>query len=110
MVETSEYEDLDRVDETEMYCLVVDDAQKGGTGDAKPAQDGPEAASETPEVYIPATIRELNRAAGTDKYTADTDFEHEEPESPKAPEKQEPEPAPKKKNPIEILKGLKRKK
>ncbi len=108
MTETADYEDLDRVDETEMFCLVVDKEEPAKDAEGAPAGDAPEAVSETPEEYVPATIKELNRAAGTDKYSIDSDFEFDEPEKP-AP-KADPAPAAKKKNPIEFLKGLRRKK
>ena len=111
MTETSDYEDLDRVDETEMFCMVVDNPDPG-----KPAPGGgqdaaPEPAAGKPEEYVPASIKELNRAAGTDKYSIDSDFEFEEPEKPApAKEPQKDESKGKKKNPIEFLKGLRRKK
>ncbi|MBO4559721.1 MAG: AI-2E family transporter [Lachnospiraceae bacterium] len=112
MIETSEYEDLDRVDETEMFCMVVDNAEPDKAAPAgEAAKDtAAEPAGIKPEEYVPATIKELNRAAGTDKYSIDSDFEFDEPEKPEI--KQAPKEAPqaKKKNPIEFLKGLKRKK
>lgn len=111
MTETSDYEDLDRVDETEMFCMVVDNPDPGKTAPEGGQDAAPEPAAEKPEEYVPASIKELNRAAGTDKYSIDSDFEFEEPEKPapaKAPQKDEPKG--KKKNPIEFLKGLRRKK
>jgi len=105
--ETAEYEDLDRVDETEMFCMVVDDGQPEITEQETPPGDAPEAVTEQPEGYVPVSVKELNRAAGTEKYTADSDFEHEEPSGPVKTAK---ETSAKKKNPIEFLKGLKRKK
>ena len=112
MIETSEYEDLDRVDETEMFCLVVDNPEPDKAAPAgEDAKDGTsEPASAKPEEYVPATIKELNRAAGTDKYSIDSDFEFEEPEKPEVKQTPVEMPRAKKKNPIEFLKGLRRKK
>ena len=110
MTETSDYEDLDRVDETEMFCMVVDNPEPGKTAPEGQQDAAPAPAGEKPEEYIPASIKELNRAAGTDKYSIDSDFEFEEPEKPAVKESKKDEPKAKKKNPIEFLKGLRRKK
>ncbi len=145
MTETVDYQDLDRVDETEMFTMTVDlpdttssqqgkDADGQGEGESvgkvavkeRKSEQKKDAADErrqeieeapnAPE-YIPASIKELNRMAGRQIYTIDSDFENE-PEEP-AEESLKPQAAEeekkaeksagksaKKKNPIDIVKGL----
>ncbi len=145
MTETVDYQDLDKVDETEMFTMTVDmpEATSEQSGKAAGGAESGEsvgkvavkerqperkkdvsderrqAIEEAPNApeYIPVSIKELNRMAGRQIYTIDTDFEHEPEEVADEKAKQQAaegekkagktagRPA-KKKNPIDIVKGL----
>ncbi len=100
MTETGDYMDIDRVEETEKPTAVVAEAPNAPEPVKEESKAEPEAVPAPGEEaaphpaskkgrnsknsagsrqknradYVPATIRELNRAAGKQKYTIDSDF------------------------------------